>query len=93
MLDDPELGPQFLDPLKSQGANRMDDSAFIVRCKFTCKPGNQFLLRREAYARIQAAFEEKGIRFAPHRVVVETVTPANFTEAAAAAATDTSQEQ
>lgn len=95
MLDDPELGPQFLDPLKSQGANRMDDSAFIVRCKFTCKPGNQFLLRREAYARIQAAFEEKGIRFAPRRVVVETVAPANSTEAAAAAAvaTDTSQEQ
>ncbi|MGB5706375.1 MAG: mechanosensitive ion channel family protein, partial [Arenicellales bacterium] len=85
MLDDPELGPQFLDPLKSQGANRMDDSAFIVRCKFTCKPGNQFLLRREAYARIQAAFEENGIRFAPRRVVVETIAPPNSTEAAAAA--------
>lgn len=95
MLEDPELGPQFLDPLKSQGANRMDDSAFIVRCKFTCKPGNQFLLRREAYARIQAAFEENGIRFAPRRVVVETVAPPNSTEAAAAAAaaTDTSQEE
>lgn len=90
MLEDPELGPQFLEPLKSQGVNRMDDSAFIIRCKFTSKPGNQWVLRREAYARIQAAFEEKGIHFAPRRVVVESAEPLDQTKlAAAAAAIDT----
>ncbi len=72
MAADEELGALLLEPMKSQGVNRMDDSAFIVRCKFTSIPGQQFYLRREAYARIQAKFEEKGIKFAPKRVIVET---------------------
>lgn len=95
MLEDEELGPLFLEPLKSQGVNRMDDSCFIIRCKFTSIPGNQFYMRREAYARIQAAFEEKGIKFAPRRVIVETATPQSAGDAqkiaaagAAAAAID-----
>ena len=75
MMEDEELGPLFLEPMKSQGVNRMDDSSFIIRCKFTAIPGNQFYIRREAYARIQAAFEEKGIKFAPRRVIVETTSP------------------
>jgi small-conductance mechanosensitive channel len=91
MMADEELGPLLLEPLKSQGVNRMDDSAFIVRCKFTSIPGQQFYLRREAYARIQVAFEAKGIKFAPKRVIVETASPGGATPAqaaAAAAATD-----
>ncbi len=75
LLEDPEHGPQFLEPLKSQGVNRMDDSAFVVRCKFSAKPGNQWALRRVAYAKIQSAFAEAGIKFAPKRVVVEAITP------------------
>ena len=74
LLDDPEHGPQFLDGLKSQGVNRMDDSAFVIRCKFSAKPGNQWALRRVAYAKIQEAFAGAGIQFAPKRVVVEAVT-------------------
>ncbi|MGE4647392.1 MAG: mechanosensitive ion channel domain-containing protein [Arenicellales bacterium] len=74
LMDDPEHGPQFLDGLKSQGVNRMDDSAFVIRCKFSAKPGNQWALRRVAYAKIQEAFADAGIQFAPKRVVVEAVT-------------------
>jgi small-conductance mechanosensitive channel len=74
LLEDPEHGPQFLEGLKSQGVNRMDDSAFVIRCKFSAKPGNQWALRRVAYAKIQEAFAAAGIQFAPKRVVVETVT-------------------
>jgi small-conductance mechanosensitive channel len=85
MLDDPELGPLFLEPLKSQGVNRMDDSSFIIRCKFKAIPGNQFIMRREAFVRIQQAFEQKGIKFAPRRVIVETVTPESPVNVAAAA--------
>ena len=85
MMEDEELGPLMLEPLKSQGVNRMDDSSFIIRCKFTSIPGQQFYIRREAYARIQAAFEEKGIKFAPRRVIVETTGPATPAAAAAAA--------
>ena len=77
-------GIQFLDPLKSQGVNRMDDSAFVVRCKFSAKPGNQWALRRVAYAEIQSAFAKAGIKFAPKRVVVEAVTPALAVAGAAA---------
>jgi small-conductance mechanosensitive channel len=61
--------------MKSQGVNRMDDSALIIRCKFTAVPGQQFLIRREAFTRIQRVFEEKGIQFAPRRVLVESSTP------------------
>jgi len=86
MLEDEELGPFFLAPLKSQGVNRMDDSSFIIRCKFTAIPGNQFYIRREAYMRIQRAFEEKGIKFAPRRVIVETTSPEVDVKTAAAAA-------
>jgi len=84
LLEDPEHGPQFLEPLKSQGVNRMDDSAFVVRCKFSAKPGNQWALRRVAYAEIQSAFAKAGIKFAPKRVVVEAITPALAAAGAAA---------
>jgi small-conductance mechanosensitive channel len=72
MIADETLGDGMLEPLKSQGVNRMDDSALIVRCKFTSKPGEQFVLRREAYTRIQTALAAAGIHFAPRRVIVET---------------------
>ena len=83
MLADPELGPTFLQPLKSQGVHRMDDSAFIIRVKFMARPGEQFILRREVYRRLQEVFYANGIRFAPRRVIVDG--PAGLTDAAAAA--------
>ena len=84
IYEDPQFGPLMLAPMKSQGVNRMDDSALIIRCKFTSVPGQQFLIRREAFTRIQRVFEEKGIHFAPRRVVVEAATPAEAANAAAA---------
>jgi len=57
MFEDPQFGPLMLAPMKSQGVNRMDDSALIIRCKFTSVPGQQFLIRREAFTRIQRVFE------------------------------------
>ncbi|NIO26521.1 MAG: mechanosensitive ion channel [Gammaproteobacteria bacterium] len=84
MEKDEELAPLMLAPLKSQGVNRMEDSALIVRCKFTAVPGQQFFVRREAFTRIQKAFEEHGIRFAPKRVIVEAATPALALAGAAA---------
>ena len=83
MTDDPAFGPLMLAPLKSQGVNRIDDSALIIRCKFTAIPGQQYLIRREAFTRIQRVFEEKGIQFAPRRVLVEATTPEEAVKAAA----------
>ena len=85
MMEDEELGPLLIEPLKSQGVNRMDDSALIIRCKLMAQPGQQFYVRREAFTRIQRAFADHGIKFAPRRVIVETSAP---TQAAAAAAAE-----
>ncbi len=85
MLQDPELDPLMLGPLKSQGVMQIDDSALVIRCKFTAIPGQQFLVRRQAFTRIQKAFEENGIHFAPRRVIVEAVTPEQAVSAAASA--------
>ena len=81
LLAHPEYGRNFLQPLKSQGVHRMDDSAFIIRVKFMAKPGEQFVLRREVFRRIQQAFAAEGIEFAPRRVIVDGAAK----EAAAAA--------
>jgi small-conductance mechanosensitive channel len=83
MKEDPAFAPLILAPLKSQGVNRMDDSALIIRCKFTAVPGQQYLIRREAFTRIQRVFDEKGIHFAPRRVLVEATTPEEAIKGAA----------
>ncbi len=90
MMADPELGKNFLQPVKSQGVNRMDDSAFIFRIKFMAKPGEQFVLRREVYRRVQEALAAQGIHFAPKRVIVDAsgVSPEQAANAAAAAEED-----
>jgi small-conductance mechanosensitive channel len=70
LLDDPELGPKFLQPLKSQGAAQLEDSAMIVRLKFMTKPGDQWVIRKRVYAEIRAIFEREGIKFAHREVTV-----------------------
>ncbi len=70
LLDHPEIGDKFLQPLKSQGVKQMDDSAMIVRVKFMTKPGDQFDVRKVVYQRIREIFEENGIKFAHREVTV-----------------------
>jgi small-conductance mechanosensitive channel len=70
LLEDPNLGPKFLEPLKSQGVLAMEDSAMIVRVKYTTKPGDQYILRKAVYAKIRELFEKEGIRFAHREVKV-----------------------
>jgi small-conductance mechanosensitive channel len=67
---DPHMGPNILQTLKSQGVFAMEDSAIVVRVKFMAIPGEQFLIRREAYQLIQKAFAENGIKFAHRQVTV-----------------------
>ncbi len=86
MMNHPDYGKNFLQPVKSQGVHRMDDDAFIVRVKFMTKPGEQFVIRREVYRRIQEAFAANGINVAPRRVIVDTGEAPTLTPAALAAA-------
>ncbi len=78
MLEDEELGPNFLQPFKSQGVIKMDDSAFIVSGKFMTKPNKQWGVRKAVYERVQAAFKHYGIKFAPKRVIVDVPNAADM---------------
>ncbi len=68
MLAHEEYGRNFILPLKSQGVMRVEESALIIRMKFTSKPGEQWVIRREAYRRVRDALSEANIHFA-HREV------------------------
>jgi len=68
---DPDYAADMLQPLKSQGVLATEDSAIVVRAKFTAKPGNtSFMVRRVAYDKIIKAFRDAGIRFAHKEVTV-----------------------
>jgi small-conductance mechanosensitive channel len=70
MMKEEEFAKVLLSDIKSVGVRAMDDSAMIMRVKFRCIPGEQFILRREVFHRIQRAFKEKGIEFAARNVTV-----------------------
>ena len=70
LLDDPVIGANFIQPVKSQGVIEMQDSAMIIRVKFMTKPGDQWLVRKKVYEEIRALFEREGIKFAHREVTV-----------------------
>jgi len=79
---DPEFAPLILEPLKMQGVDNLGDFAVQIRAKMMTLPGEQFVIRRKAYAMIKKAFDENGIKFAFPTV---SVTGEGETSAASAA--------
>ena len=74
LMDDPELGPCIIEPVKSSGVVRLEEFCMVIGVKFMARPGDgQFLVRREAYRRIRDAFAANGIRFHDRSVKVEVV--------------------
>jgi moderate conductance mechanosensitive channel len=67
---DPELAPHFIETLKMQGVEQFGDFAIQIRLKMMTKPGEQFVIRRRAYAMIKKAFDANGIEFAFPTVTV-----------------------
>jgi small-conductance mechanosensitive channel len=61
---DPEMGPNILEPLKMQGVEQFGDFAIQIRMKMMTRPGEQFVVRRKAFAAIKTAFDANGIKFA-----------------------------
>jgi len=47
-----------------QGVEEFGEFAVQIRMKMMTKPGEQFVIRRRAYALIKSAFENNGIKFA-----------------------------
>jgi small-conductance mechanosensitive channel len=80
LAKDPDLGPLILQPLKMQGVDELGDYAVQIRAKMMTLPGEQFVVRRQAYMMIKKAFDENGIKFA-----FPTVQVAGESEAATAA--------
>jgi small-conductance mechanosensitive channel len=64
LAQDPEFAPLILEPLKMQGVEQLGDFAVQIRAKMMTLPGEQFVIRRKAYAMIKKAFDENGIKFA-----------------------------
>ncbi|MEP2531039.1 mechanosensitive ion channel domain-containing protein [Shimia sp.] len=101
MLQDELFKDDFLQPFKSQGVFDIDDVGMVIRGKFMAKPGKQFMIRKEIYNKIKAAFAEAGIDFARREVRVampdmehhEELTEAEKTAMAAAAAATVAQQQ
>jgi len=101
LKEHPDHGSKFILPLKSQGVNRIEESALIVRVKFTCKPGDQWIIRRLAYQEIRDNLSKAGIHFAHREVRIHvpedgTVDPeakeaANSDQAATPSAATSSQ--
>ena len=77
---DPDFAPHIIEPLKMQGVEQFGDYAIQIRMKMMTKPGEQFVIRRRAYALIKKAFDANGISFA-----FPTVQVAQGDEASAAA--------
>ena len=82
LLNDPEIGDTFLQPLKSQGVLEMQDSAMVFRVKFMAKPGDQWVIRKRVFQEIRDLFAREGIQFAHKQVTVRLAdeSPENLTE-------------
>lgn len=105
LLEHPEEGHKFVQPLKSQGVYQMEDSAMIVRVKFMTRPGDQWTTRKLVYQRLRELFAREGIKFAHREVTVrlpdlDTRDPRDLSEeeraavgAAARRATDLADEE
>jgi small-conductance mechanosensitive channel len=73
LLENPDYGHSFIEPLKSQGVRRMEEFNMVLGVKFMTRPGEQWVIRREAYHKIRDTFEENGIHLAERNVKVEVL--------------------
>jgi small-conductance mechanosensitive channel len=86
LAQDPEFAPHTIEPLKMQGVEKFGDFAIQLRMKMTTLPGEQFVIRRRAYAMLKTAFDANGIKFAFPTVQVAGGDSSSSTAAAAAGA-------
>lgn len=67
LREDPEFGPNMLEPLEVMGLNSFGDSAVIVRVRLKTKPLTQWATGREYNRRLKAAFDARDIEIPfPH---------------------------
>ncbi|MBV8737501.1 MAG: mechanosensitive ion channel [Alphaproteobacteria bacterium] len=71
LLNDPDIGSEFIQPLKMQGIVDVLQTALVVRCKFTSTPGRPTYLQRQALRRLMEAFAAADLRFAALDVTMQ----------------------
>ena len=71
LKENPEYGDSIIETLKSQGVRRMEEFNMVVGVKFMTRPGEQWLVRRDAYQGVRDVFDANGIRMAERNVKVE----------------------
>lgn len=72
MLEDPELGPLFIEPLKMKGIEEFADYGMVLSFGMTLKPSPmQSFVRRRANLLLREAFLANGIEFAMPSVQVD----------------------
>jgi small-conductance mechanosensitive channel len=64
LLDDPAIGPEMIEPLRSLGVQEMVDTGMQIGMTFKTRPGRQYAVRRAVFGRIKLAFAAHGIRIA-----------------------------
>ena len=70
ILEDGDIGKEFLSQLKMQGVADVLDTALLVRFKFTCLPTRSSLCQREVVKRLYKTLVENGVQFATNSVTV-----------------------
>lgn len=80
LKENPEYGDSILETLKSQGVRRMEEFNMVVGVKFMTRPGEQWVVRRDAYQGVRDVFNANGIRMAERNVKVEIAGDENLTD-------------
>lgn len=84
LAERPEYADKIISPLKMKGVAEFGEYAIEVRVGFTTKPGEQFMIRRDAMTSIRLAFRENGIHFAVPTVQVSSSEEGDDSDAAVA---------
>jgi small-conductance mechanosensitive channel len=71
LLEDADIGADFIQPLKMQGVVDVLQNALVIRCKFAACPVRPTYIQRQALQRLIDAFNDGGIRFASPNVMMQ----------------------
>jgi len=70
LREDPEFGPEILEPLEVLGVDQFGDSAVILKARIKTLPIKQWMVGREFNRRMKKRFDELGIEIPfPHRTL------------------------
>lgn len=70
LQQDPEIGPNMLEPIEILGVDNFGESEVIIKARLKTLPIKQWMVGREYRRRLKKAFDEKGIEIPfPHRTL------------------------